>query len=716
MTTGWTITFTDAAGGSPQTVALEAFGAFDGGTVTGDGIRFSFRSHAASEVTITVPGNDPTAAPKIPFKSKVYIKDGTGTQRFVGRRVDWDVQADGRGRASTYRFADVWWELSKMNYKNVWWAGAYRPCTVSGGVLTFSVPQLGNASLSGSCVVYDSTGARVGILSLTWIDSTHATVTGTTTGTVASCSLLFTSSDVVLFQYLPGDPYQEASEVVDYYITTGDQIREIVAFAAANGVEIQAGTIDCDLFVPWYPMRCPTCADALKKCLASHPDCYTEVDYTTTPPTLNVLKRSSLTEALLPFQSEDADGNRQIATGVTPRPDLIPSRIGIYYRYQTNGVSIAFPQDVWPVGAPDGLLAMDYAIDLQGPQVLSQAAQVTSASFDPSNSTDGMIWWKRKCASLGAPDVSGLTMCDKDGNAGTASLTVKDSSGATIDYGSTYAWELTGGSICLWMSGISAIEATVTTYFKFNKVDSNGAVLQVVGPQAQTTRVRLVNTSSVLQTFTQFLTTGEAIPTGLAQGIYEALSELQYELSHKIKVELFAGEFIKPGRHCVNLSDGNADWETMRAAVQQTDYTLHAGLQGVFAIADVKCGPVDRLNAGDLVQLFNLFLNRDVVKIDPWSRITGLSSPSGTMEAPNDTPLENSHGGTPARTYHTYVAPTADGSGHKTVVQSDSRTSGIKVFKWDGTTLNSDSTPAMKSSRAWCSINQNDLENIDGLN
>ncbi|MBU6429673.1 MAG: hypothetical protein KGR26_11715, partial [Cyanobacteria bacterium REEB65] len=224
MTTGWTITFTDANGDNPQTLALEALGAFDGGTVTGDGIRISFRSHGASEMTIDVLGVDPASAPNIPFKAKVYVRDGSGVQRFAGRRVDWNGKASGTGSGTSYRFADVWWELSKVNYKNVWWAGAYQACTLSGTTLTFAAAQLGNASTSASCVAYDASGARVGILSLTWVDTTHATVTGTVTGTVASCSLLYTSSDVVLFQYLPGDPYVDITTIVDYYITTGDQI------------------------------------------------------------------------------------------------------------------------------------------------------------------------------------------------------------------------------------------------------------------------------------------------------------------------------------------------------------------------------------------------------------------------------------------------------------------------------------------------------------
>ena len=133
-------------------------------------------------------------------------------------------------------------------------------------------------------------------------------------------------------------------------------------------MNLQIGQIDPALFVPWYPVRCQNCAESIKICLRDHPDAFTEIDYTTTPPTFNARLRSSLTPKTLPYAYTDANGIQHVSTEVKPRPDLIPSRIGIFYRYTINGTAVAYPRDIWPVNAPDGLIALDYSIDLQGPR------------------------------------------------------------------------------------------------------------------------------------------------------------------------------------------------------------------------------------------------------------------------------------------------------------------------------------------------------------
>ena len=58
----------------------------------------------------------------------------------------------------------------------------------------------------------------------------------------------------------------------------------------------------------------------------------------------------------------------------------------------------------------------------------------------------------------------------------------------------------------------------------------------------------------------------------------------------------------------------------------------------------------------------------------------------------DQTQQENSHPGILESEYTTYIAPNADANGNYTVIQHDSRTSGISLFKWDGKTLNADGT------------------------
>jgi hypothetical protein len=158
-------------------------------------------------------------------------------------------------------------------------------------------------------------------------------------------SLIYTYPDVVLYQYRPSDPYQNASQIVDWYITTGGQLCEILTFAIAQGVSLQFNATEIqntlNIFAPWYPARALKCADAIKHCLRLHPDCFTEIDYSTTPPTFHVRKNlnggagaAMLVPVLLPYDSTSG-GRRHVATDITPRPELVPSRIGIYESRQT---------------------------------------------------------------------------------------------------------------------------------------------------------------------------------------------------------------------------------------------------------------------------------------------------------------------------------------------------------------------------------------------
>ena len=140
---------------------------------------------------------------------------------------------------------------------------------------------------------------------------------------------------------------------------------------------------------------------------------------------------------------------------------------------------------------------------------------------------------------------------------------------------------------------------------------------------------------------TQTLSAGEVLPLGLAKGLFNALSPMQYNLTHRIlETDGFQG-FIKPGKHAINLAGGATEWATMNATVQSTDYTLHADGNGVvFADFDVKCGPVEHLEAGELIQLMNLFTNRRTAEYDMSARV-GVES-AGATSLPTDTEKENS--------------------------------------------------------------------------
>jgi hypothetical protein len=203
------------------------------------------------------------------------------------------------------------------------------------------------------------------------------------------------------------------------------------------------------------------------------------------------------------------------------------------------------------------------------------------------------------------------------------------------------------------MSGINAIPCTVKTWFNFkkNRLNADGTVSAASKESAVTAspvsvNVVLVNTASIQQSFSNLLASGQFVPWGLAQSIWESLQTMQYQLRQSQREEPFTG-FIKPGKHCINLAGGNPAWAGMNATVQETSYTLRQRPDGVvWAMSEVSCGPVEHLEAGQLVQLFNIFANRDLAKIDPWERITGQSG-GGGGGAVGTTSKENSVAGEP---------------------------------------------------------------------
>ena len=697
--TGFKLQYQDA-NNATQTVALELLPAIEGGKNVGNP-KLSFKSHGPSELAVRFPAVSPDVVTQIPFESQVvfsYTKGATTTNLFVGRRISRPGQADARGPYVEYTFQDAWYDLSQITFKQVWFGAAYQPCTLVGTTLTFQNQQLGDSANSSQAILYSATGVNLGVVGITWTNTTQAVVTGFTGSApaVKSVSVLYDYPDVVLYQFRPVDPYQNASQVVLFYITTGEQLIEVLNFAIGAGANLQyvADELNNTLttFAPWYPARAMSCADAIKHCLRLHPDCFTEIDYSTTPPTFHVRKRNNpyapnnlplttgtpvtmapygtyneaplpptlLNQITLPYEST-AGGRRHIATSITPRPELVPSRIGIFYRYIANGVTLAFPTDIYPIGAPDGLRAKDYSLDLQGPSSTSSQRQITSVPFDPTN----VNWWLTKCATLRDSSIPPQGQPGCAAFAVVPGIKVTDDNGNLIDYINSYPYEFVSGTVDLWMSGVSLIVGTASANFTYVQKDPNSAPINTPTSHSKTTRVKLLNVPSELMTFTQFLSTGEAIPSGLAQSIYTALQSLQYNLNHTLFENPFSASFIKPGLNGVNLSGGDPAWLTMNSTVQESEYILHADNNGnSFADIAIRCGPVQHLEAGQLVQIFNLFQNRDILKINPWERITGTPAATGIVPPTNDTALENSDSGHPKMAQQYFQGQTPDGNGN----------------------------------------------------
>jgi hypothetical protein len=453
-------------------------------------------------------------------------------------------------------------------------------------------------------------------------------------------------------------------------------------------VNLQVGTIDPALYVPFYPVRSVRCADAIRHCLRPHPDCVTEIDYTTTPPTFNVRKRSNLTALTLPYAGSSTSGGvtrTHLTSEIMPRPDLAPSRVGIYIKESSviaGQTVVSVGSDIYPA-VSSGLRSFDVSLDITGPKTTQVSARITSTAFDPTN----LSWWELKVPAFGQPEtVPGtLALLNTAINDGSKNcITVVDETGANVDlttytyvledHGTAHAWmQLSGGGPVL------VTKAIVTGHFTYQRRKNLGTAASPVWVNIRTpndhphpVRVKLTNSPSAVYTLNQLVSTGEVYPTGLAAAVYNSLTTLQYEFNHTILEQPF-NTIIKPGRHALNVSGGASAWSAMNAMVQEVVIAfINSPATGITsAKTQVRCGPVEHLEPGQLVQLFNLFQNRDLGRINPNERTSGLPNGGANAAMPDDTAKENTTHASPDDGEHIFSAPDAVDNTKTNLVRMD---------------------------------------------
>lgn len=573
--------------------------------------RVTFGSHGGSMVRLRLEGVPPERTPVIPvetpcslYTGRVYADGGWsgGTILFQGRRTDNVGEASGEAAGTELTLEDAWYDLRWLTLQATWQ-------TITGG-----------------------------------------TVGSPTYGTVAW-------PDCVLFQATPGVSYSPAP--VNAHITTGQALREILNYAISCGVNLQVGQIDPALYVPFYPVRSVRCAEAIKHCLRPHPDCTTEIDYTTTPPTFHVRQRSHLTALTLPYAGMAAPASGVVQTHLTsevrPRPDLVASRVGIYIK-ETSVIAgqtvVSVGSDIYPATS-SGLRSLDASVDITGPRTTQVTARLTSTVFDPTN----LAWWALKVPALAQPETvpGSLALLNTAINDGSKDgITVVDETGAPVDlatyayvledHGTAHAWMRLSGGGAVWVT-----KAIVTGHFTYQRRKNVGTAASPVWVSIRTAndhphpvRIKLTNSPSAVYTLNQLLSTGEVYPAGLAQQLYNSLATLQYEFEHTILEQPFT-TIIKPGKHGLNIAGGASEWTTMNAMVQEVViHFINSPATGLTsARTQVRCGPVAHLEAGQLVQLFNMFQNRDLSRINPNERASGVPNGGANAGMPDDTAKEN---------------------------------------------------------------------------
>jgi hypothetical protein len=642
-----TLQYVDGAGAT-QEVAVQRLSS--PGAVS---LKLIPRSHAPGEFHISLP-QPPEVALTIPFKSRCVVwacrtsasgannSFSGGTKIFQGRRTDNSGEAS-RSRVNTnIVLSDALWDLQKITYQITWQL-------ITGGTLT---------------------------------SPTYST---------------FYFPDVILFQAAPATTYSPAA--VNGTITTWQQIQAIIDYAknyatGDNAVQLQlagSGTLTAGVwsagtgaeftpcYVNWYPIRSMKCLAALTFCMRPHPGVFTEIDYTTTPPTLHFRDRAHMTALTLPYKSTDANGITHVATNIQPLNELVPDRVAIFYKI--NGTFkgqpvVSYGSDIYPVGAGPSLLSQEFSVDVTGAARQETIYNFRSSAFDPTD----LDLWRLKVPALkqmadggqvaNDGDPGALAFVDSAVNGGTGHpkcITVEDENGDAIDL-STYQY-ITDDDVFAWMKlsgggSASVVKATVKAFFTYNKITTISAeeFTDSFKEHVHHFRVTLTNAPTDEYILKQVLNTGESIPSNLAQRIYTELQDLQWKLQHQVWQIGADGStvptLVKPGKHKINLLGGLSDWETMNAVPENISIEfLRTGDGRLYAAHTINCGPVNHLEPGYLIQLWSLFTNRDLARIDAQQRLNGRTA-SSQVDLSNTSARENSTAAesVPITTNHVYIA------------------------------------------------------------
>ncbi len=110
---------------------------------------------------------------------------------------------------------------------------------------------------------------------------------------------------------------------------------------------------------------------------------------------------------------------------------------------------------------------------------------------------------------------------------------------------------------------------------------------------------------------------GDPVPEGLAQALYDALSPVQFEGQISL-VESEVSGAIGIGQ-VLNIAGGRPEWATMRALIQQVSEDWETGTTTVIF------GPAEHLGAQDLIELLRVNRQRFIYTA-PSTRDTGQAS------------------------------------------------------------------------------------------
>jgi len=517
-------------------------------------------SQAQDTVSFTCPGPY-DAAELFPFGSIVEISFqpdvGDNVRWFYGKVIQVPRSGSGTEENMDYILAGPWWHLDNLVYQQAWSAGRQ----VSPYTLADGESKLGEETVDE--ILYDLIGIY--------------------------------KSRVILGQAPAGTR-----------LNSGQVITDVINYAIASGAPIALGTIEPDLDIPWDEQNDITCAEAIRRMLRWSPDAIAWFDYSTSPyPTFNCARRSTLASLSLPVIPEESGIQSVSALQIIPRPDIqVPAVVLKFEQVNTiNDVDYeSITTQKFPLSATGREFgALTATLQLAGTQatILSQQIKAKALGADVWAND---AWWRAHDPSIANDEIYELTFIAPH----------------SADPGEDYPNELTEGTVQDWMDKHVKKHIVYSTCLVTVK-DSEGNDIKT---EARVLSCEIVVTDAggvippgveITKTYTRLtnLVSGETVPAGLAESIYNSLNPLQYDGKLNLVEEecLVGASLVEARAHLglvLNLTGGLAAWATMNALVQQIDEDVDSGR------TTLSFGPPEQLSIQDLMEFLRANRGRGV--------------------------------------------------------------------------------------------------------
>lgn len=411
-------------------------------------------------------------------------------------------------------------------------------------------------------------------------------------------------------------------------MTTMQTVEMIIDYVIAQGAPIQKGSISAGVQVWPVELKNVTCEEAMRTALRFHPQAQVWFDYSTSPPTINVQERADMAAVSLPHADKPV-----ASTNIVRRDDLVPECVAITYEtsHQVDGEMYrALEQDIWPAAKTGKeLTALSALVPLEGMQQQTNKQRVKTAAI-PGNLTelqtlDGAKFFLRHFPELSELiDLSNLNnslvrfsglyrqVLSEDGadepdpiNPNAPEITPA----ATPD---DLPNELLEGSVEDWMRKKSGqlrvsfgVRPRTTPALSQAQIER---VVELLGPYPDisaptaddepsplSVNVRATDAVTKLYKGVNFWKPADEAPTGIAQGVYENLSNPHFQGSWAI-IERDVGGTRYHGKK-LNITGGRAEWATMNAVIQSVSWDVASGA------TTISFGPPDHLGPQDLIEL-----------------------------------------------------------------------------------------------------------------